>query len=81
MPDAPRHWRKSSFSNAEGDCLEVAELGDRVGIRHSGQPDGPVLWMTTAEWTSFLDAVKRGDFRPDASGLADEPYEGAEEGQ
>jgi Domain of unknown function (DUF397) len=80
MPDVPRRWRKSSYSAAGSDCVEIANDGDRVGLRHSGQPDGPILWITETEWTSFLDGVKRGDFHL-ASGLADEADEGAEEGQ
>ena len=50
-------WVKSSFSFANGNCVEVAELpGDSVGIRDSRDPGGPVLSFTRAEWAAFLAA-------------------------
>src|SRR6185312_11057535 len=48
-------WVKSSFSFANGNCVEVAGLpGDSVGIRDSRDPGGPVLSFTRAEWAAFL---------------------------
>ena len=48
-------WVRSSFSFANGNCVEVAELpGDSVGIRDSRDPGGPVLSFTRAEWAAFL---------------------------
>ena len=48
-------WIRSSFSFANGNCVEVAELpGDSVGIRDSRDPGGPVLSFTRAEWAAFL---------------------------
>ena len=58
--DAP--WVKSSFSFANGNCVEVAELpGDSVGIRDSRDPGGPVLRFTRAEWAAFLGGARRGE--------------------
>jgi Domain of unknown function (DUF397) len=38
-----------SFSN--GNCVEVASLpGGTIGVRHSREPEGPVLKFTQAEW-------------------------------
>ena len=55
-------WVRSSFSFANGNCVEVAELpGDSVGIRDSRDPGGPVLRFTRAEWAAFLRA---GPARP-----------------
>ena len=48
-------WVRSSFSFANGNCVEVAELpGDSVCIRDSRDPGGPVLSFTRAEWAAFL---------------------------
>jgi hypothetical protein len=59
-------WVKSSFSFANGNCVEVAELsGGSVGIRDSRDPGGPVLRFTRAEWAAFL---RTGPARP--GGLA-----------
>ena len=52
-------WVKSSFSFANGNCVEVAELpGDSVGIRDSRDPGGPVLRFTRAEWAAFLGGAR-----------------------
>ena len=61
-PARPR-WRKSSYSNPSGNCLEAAELAGGVALRDSRFPDGPALVFTSAMWDSFLRSVKRqGDF-------------------
>ncbi|MBQ0848852.1 DUF397 domain-containing protein [Streptomyces sp. NPDC057621] len=55
-------WRKSSYSNDQGgSCLEVLD-GHPAGIpvRDSKAPYGPVLVMPTAEWRTFIGAVKAG---------------------
>ena len=55
-------WVRSSFSFANGNCVEVAELpGDSVGIRDSRDPGGPVLGFTRAEWAAFLCGARRGE--------------------
>ncbi|MGH3178022.1 MAG: DUF397 domain-containing protein [Streptosporangiaceae bacterium] len=52
-------WVKSSFSFANGNCVEVAELpGSWVGIRDSRDPGGPVLRFTRAEWAAFLRGAR-----------------------
>ena len=53
-------WVKSSFSFANGNCVEVAELpGDTVGIRDSRDPGGPVLRFTRGDWAAFLSRAGR----------------------
>jgi hypothetical protein len=54
-------WRKSSYSNSTGGCVEVAEARRTVGVRDSKQHGtGPVLAFSTAEWQAFLAQVKAG---------------------
>jgi hypothetical protein len=55
-------WRKSSYSNPSGNCVEAAHLADGVAVRNSRFPDGPALVFTGAEWDAFLRGVKDGDF-------------------
>ena len=57
------HWVKSSLSYADGNCVQVASLPDgSVGVRHSRNPEGPVLRFTQDEWQAFLGGVRNGEF-------------------
>ena len=55
-------WRKSVRSSAQGNCVELASLGDGVAIRNSRHPEGPALVFTDAELDAFLGGVKDGEF-------------------
>lgn len=56
-------WRKSTRSNAGGDCVEVAgNLPGEVGVRDSKDPTGPVLVFTPSAWAAFVEGVKDGEF-------------------
>jgi hypothetical protein len=52
-------WRKSSYSNPSGNCLEAAEVAGGVALRDSRFPGGPALVFTSAIWDAFLRGVKR----------------------
>jgi hypothetical protein len=59
--DSP--WVKSSLSFSNSNCVEVASLpDDSVGVRHSQNPEGPVLRFTRDEWQAFLGGVRAGEF-------------------
>lgn len=60
-------WRKSSFSGALGNCVEVAALETgQTAVRHSRHPARPALVFTPGQWSAFLAAVGTGQFRPGA---------------
>jgi hypothetical protein len=52
-------WKKSSYSAANGNCVEVTRTGDgHIGVRDSKNPALPVLGLTSADWRTFITAVK-----------------------
>lgn len=55
-------WRKSTFSSANGACVEVAILPGGIGVRDSKNPSGPALTFTLAEWAAFTAGVRDGEF-------------------
>jgi hypothetical protein len=56
-------WRKSSKSGTNGgSCVEVRRLDNRIQVRDSKNPDGPVLTFTEAEWDAFIDGATKGEF-------------------
>ncbi|MFE1095895.1 DUF397 domain-containing protein [Streptomyces smyrnaeus] len=62
-PEIVGPFVKSSYSNQQGDCVEVAPLssGGRA-VRDSKDKGGPVLLFTPAEWDAFRMGVKAGEF-------------------
>jgi hypothetical protein len=53
-------WRKSSYSGSEGgNCVEVATHPSAVHVRDSKNPDGPILTVSTATWSTFLGRAVR----------------------
>lgn len=56
-------WVKSTFSFANGDCVEVASLPDGgIGLRDSKDIAGPVLRFTPSEWRAFIAGARNGEF-------------------
>ena len=56
-------WRKSSHSNSQGNCVELAALPDgSVAVRNSRFPHGPALVYTRAEISALLAGAKDGEF-------------------
>jgi hypothetical protein len=51
-------WRKSTFSNGNGDCVEVAPYGLSVLVRDSRNRSGAVLALPPAQWSAFLRRIR-----------------------
>jgi hypothetical protein len=56
-------WKKSSFSNGQGECVEVAVKHDGGRkVRDSKDPKGAILDFTPGEWVAFVQGAKAGEF-------------------
>ncbi|MBO3745703.1 DUF397 domain-containing protein [Streptosporangiaceae bacterium NEAU-GS5] len=56
-------WRKSVYSNSQGNCVELAKLPDGgVAVRNSRFPGGPALIYTRDEIKALILGVKDGEF-------------------
>ena len=57
-------WRKSTYSNMNGSCVEIGRLlPDRIGVRDTkDNGTGPVLIFTSSEWDAFIAGAKDGQF-------------------
>jgi hypothetical protein len=56
-------WRKSSFSQLEGNCVEVAALDDgRIAVRNSRHPDEGIVFFARAAMDAWVTGAKAGQF-------------------
>lgn len=59
MTDLAR-WRRSSFSNGGGNCVEIAALNDKVAARDSKRPSSGVLIFPRAGFASLIRNLAQG---------------------
>lgn len=61
MMSHPRpSWRKSSYSNGEASCVEVAAAARTVAVRDSKDPNGPQLAVPAGSWAAFTQRIRQG---------------------
>jgi Domain of unknown function (DUF397) len=56
-------WRKSSYSDGQANCIEVAAVVHGHGIvavRDSKSPGSPGLTFTPSAWQKFIEYVTAG---------------------
>lgn len=51
-------WRKASYSNGSGDCVEVADAASVVLVRDTKTRDGGTLTFTADAWRAFTGSLK-----------------------
>jgi hypothetical protein len=54
-------WRRGSRCET-GSCVEIGLVSGWFLVRDSKDRDGPTLIFTRAEWQTFLEGVRAGDF-------------------
>ena len=52
------NWRKSSYSFANGNCVEASDGPGIVAVRDTKLAESPVLTFGSDEWARFTSAVK-----------------------
>ena len=58
-------WRKSSYSNSSGNCVEVMSVERLVAVRDSNQGGrGPLLEFTETAWRRSVATTKSGKLAP-----------------
>jgi hypothetical protein len=59
--DMTSDWRKASYSNGTGSCVEVGQAARNVLVRDTTQHGrGPVLSVPAVAWRRLLTDVRTG---------------------
>jgi hypothetical protein len=51
-------WRKASYSNGSGQCVETASGSGAILVRDTTNRDGGTLAFCADAWTSFIRGLK-----------------------
>jgi hypothetical protein len=51
-------WRKASYSNGSGACVEVGRATGSIAVRDTKDRDGATLAFSADTWASFTASLK-----------------------
>lgn len=51
-------WRKASFSNGSGSCVETASKAGTIAVRDTTNRDGGTLTFSAEVWQTFVGGLK-----------------------
>lgn len=51
-------WRKASYSNGSGQCVETASSAGTVAVRDTTDRDGGALTFSAEAWARFTDSLR-----------------------
>lgn len=52
-------WRKSSYSDTNGNCVETASGNGVIQVRDTRDRDGGTLAFTAEAWEEFVRSLRR----------------------
>lgn len=58
MDNTYSDWRKASYSNGSGQCVETASSAGTVAVRDTANRDGDTLTFSAQAWERFTASVK-----------------------
>jgi hypothetical protein len=56
----PVAWRKSTYSNGMGNCVEVGTAASAVAVRDTTNRDGVTLIIPAAAWQALIGGLRVG---------------------
>jgi hypothetical protein len=59
MEELDSRWRKASYSDNGGNCVEVGQSADAVLVRDTKRRDGGELRFSPETWRAFASEVKQ----------------------
>jgi hypothetical protein len=51
-------WRKASYSNGSGSCVETASAAGTIAVRDTTDRDGGTLTFTDDAWRAFTGTLR-----------------------
>lgn len=60
--ESTRLWRRSSYCDTGGQCVEVAQTETSHLVRDSTNPAGTCLAFSSSAWAVFIQDVKNGAY-------------------
>lgn len=55
-------WKRAAKCTGTATCVEVGDDGEWTYVRDSKNKSGPILSFDGGEWSTFIAAVKAGEY-------------------